>query len=77
MYRNSKPEQCACHEGLFRLNFLGAGVVIGGIGLWTMAQKQKNLLLLWLILVMPYAYFFVTYGANDNTHTEKIQPEPA
>jgi hypothetical protein len=49
----------------FWLNFLGVGVVIGGIGLWSMAHRQKNLLLLWLILMLPYAYFFLTYGAND------------
>jgi hypothetical protein len=49
----------------FWLNFLGVGVVIGGIGLWSMVHRQKNLLLLWLILILPYAYFFLTYGAND------------
>jgi hypothetical protein len=49
----------------FWLNFLGVGVVIGGIGLWSMAQRQKNLLLLWLILTLPYTYFFLAYGAND------------
>jgi hypothetical protein len=49
----------------FWLNFLGVGVAIGGIGLWSMVYKQKNLLLLWLILMLPYTYFFLTYGAND------------
>jgi hypothetical protein len=49
----------------FWLNFLGVGVVIGVIGLWSMIHRQKNLLLLWLILTLPYAYFFLTYGAND------------
>ncbi len=49
----------------FWLNFLGVGVVIGGIGLGSMVNRQKSLLLLWLILILPYAYFFITYGAND------------
>jgi hypothetical protein len=49
----------------FWLNFLGVGVVIGVIGLWSMANRQRNFLLVWLILTLPYTYFFLTYGAND------------
>jgi hypothetical protein len=54
-------------EGLrwFWLNFLGVGVVIGGIGLWTLARQHKKLLFVWLVLILPYIYFFLTYGAND------------
>ncbi len=49
-------------------NYLGLGIIAGFIGLAEMATKHPKLLASWLVLFLPYTYFYTTYGASDR-HT--------
>ncbi len=46
-------------------NFLGVGLIISLIGVGIMAAKSRGLFLVWLSSILPYTYFYTTYGATD------------
>jgi hypothetical protein len=46
-------------------NWLGIGVILGGIGLYVMGTQRRGLLVAWLALFVPFFYFYATYGAPD------------
>ena len=54
-------------EALARLvgNWLGIGVILGGVGMYMMGTLRRGLLAAWLVLFFPFTYFYSTYGAPD------------
>lgn len=58
-------EQLRTFGGWFWGNTLGFGTVVGVIGLVKLLKEQQMLLFLWGLLIVPYTYFFITYGADD------------
>lgn len=66
-FTNTRPLLDSLLEtlGWFFQGFLGIGFVIGVLGIWRVARREKRLLIAWLALFMPYTLFFATYGAPD------------
>jgi hypothetical protein len=51
--------------GWFWGNFLGVGVVIGFFGAVMLYQHKRELFVCWLAFLLPYACFYLSYGAPD------------
>lgn len=51
--------------GWFAGNFLGIGLVLGVVGCYILYEKQRGIFAVWLCALLPYTYFFLTYGAED------------
>ena len=51
--------------GLFTMNFLGFGLVLGAYGLVILARQRRGPLAVWLTAFVPFTYFYTTYGALD------------
>lgn len=50
---------------LFWGNYLGFGILLGLVGIYRLYSSQRQLLYVWLLLFIPFTYFYATYGALD------------
>ncbi len=46
-------------------NFLGVGLIIAVVGAIAMAHRHPGVFCVWLAALLPYGYFYTTYGADD------------
>lgn len=50
---------------LFAENYLYLGALVGVLGVGLLFAQRRGLAVVWLVLFLPYLYFFTTYGADD------------
>ncbi|MBI5959458.1 MAG: DUF2723 domain-containing protein [Chloroflexi bacterium] len=50
---------------LFWGNYLGVGVLIGGLGIYDVYQTERRLFWIWIAFTLPYTYFYACYGVSD------------
>jgi len=46
-------------------NYLGFGVLIGGVGCYEAYRPERRWFWLWLAFFVPYTYFYACYGVSD------------
>lgn len=51
--------------GWFVGNWLGFGFLLGMGGLYTLYKEKRRIFWMWVVWFLPYAYFYLTYGAQD------------
>jgi hypothetical protein len=48
-------------------NTLGVGFIVGLVGMWRLYRQRRGVFIGWLVLFLPYTYFYTTYGAVDRS----------
>lgn len=51
--------------GWFAGNWLGFGFLLGMGGLYALYKEKRGIFWVWVVWFLPYAYFYLTYGAQD------------